>query len=275
MGGTFGRDTGGTRARGQALLEAALTLPLLVLFGLGGLQLVVLAHARVMTRYAAFCAARAGLVHDADWVALRNAALVATLPLYRRTDTTAALTRTWAEVRAAAELGHQLDEGVATLGRLGERLLGVDLSALAPDVGLVEVRVTSPTRADFEAWEDWVRARSVADPRLAYPEAGRELDFDDAAFEAAHPGAGRLAVEVRVLFPLRLPLVGRLVFETWLARAELALAPRWRLEVGLLRELARRAGVYLVPLTASWAMPMQSSPYRASLREPVWLDEAR
>jgi len=275
MGGKLGRDRGGTRARGQALVEATLTLPLLVLFGLGGLQLTALAHARVMTRYAAFCAARAGVVHAAAWAPMRNAALVAALPLYRRTDTPAALARTWAEVRAAAELGHQVDEGVATLGRLGERLMGVDLSSVAPDVGLVEVRVTSPTRADFDAWEDWVRERTAADPRLTYPSDGRELDFDDAAFAAAHPGASRLAVEVRVLYPLRFPFVSRLVFEAWLAQAALTLEPKWQLELVLLRELARRAGVYLVPLTASWAMVMQSNSYRASLREPTWTDAAR
>jgi hypothetical protein len=273
MGGNRSRELGGTVTRGQALVEAALVLPLLVLVAVGGLQLATLAHARVMVRYAAYCAARAGIVHDADWAAMRNAALVAALPLYRRTDTPAALARTWAEVRAAAELGHQLDEGVATLGRLGERLLGVDLSALAPDVGLVEVRVTSPTRADFEAWTAWVRERSAADPRLAYPD--RELDFDDAAFVADHPGGARLAVEVRVLYPLRVPLASRLVFEVWLAQAARRLSPRWALEVTLLRELARRADVYLVPLTASWAMPMQSSPFDAALREPVWTDAAR
>lgn len=275
MGGTQRCYGGGTRAHGQALVEATLTLPLLVLFGLCGLQLTTLAHARVMTRYAAFCAARAGVVHNAAWAPMRNAALVAALPLYRRTDTPAALARAWAEVRTIAELGHQVDEGVATLGRLGERLLGADLSSFAPDVGLVEVRVTSPTAADFDAWEDWARERTAGDPRLAYPSGGRELDFDDAAFAAAHPGTGRLAVEVRVLYPLRFPFVSRLVFEAWLAQASLTLEPKWQLELALLRELARRAGVYLVPLTASWAMVMQSSPYRASLREPTWTDAAR
>ena len=48
------------RDSGQALVESALTLPLLVFMVLGTLQLFMMLHARIMTQYAAYKAVRAG-----------------------------------------------------------------------------------------------------------------------------------------------------------------------------------------------------------------------
>jgi len=54
---------------------------------LGALQIMMLQHGRIMTEYAAYNAARAGIVHNANWNVMRNAAMIATLPIYKRTDT--------------------------------------------------------------------------------------------------------------------------------------------------------------------------------------------
>ncbi len=308
----------GRRQLGQALVETVIVIPVLFFLVLGALQLVLVAHARVMTEYAAFCAARAGIVHDADWNVMRNAALIASLPLYARTDEPERFLATWAKVKTAAEITEQVDTGVATLERLGSVLLGKNIEGLAPDVSLVEVAVTQPSSETFAAARSWQQAREAealdrdAQGPLAYPTEGREIDFDDAAFLAEHPDAARLAVEVRVLYPLRIPFVSKLIFELWLAQqlldarslegsltdwarfrtkvrggaangeyldeavaqagsqSSMYTTSQWTRELGVLRYVAEHYGVYLLPMHASYAMPMQSNLFESKRKEPVW-----
>lgn len=212
-------------ARGQALLETVIVMPVLVFLILGAVQLVLIAHARVMTEYAAFCAARAGIVHNGDWNVMRNAALIAALPIYERTDDLPHFLAAWAKVKAAAEITEAVDTGVTSLERLLESLFGqgeVHLEGLTPDVSLVEVNVTSPSRYAFEGATSWqTRQQSTATSvdaggPLVYPTG--EIDFDDVQYLGNNPEAGRLAVQVRVLYPLRIPFVSRIFFELWLAQ---------------------------------------------------------
>jgi hypothetical protein len=210
--------------RGQVLVETAIVLSILVFVILGALQVVLIGHGRIMTEYAAYNAARAGIVHNANWNVMRNAAMISTLPLYRRTDTAMQLLRTWAEIKAAAEITEAIDTGTGTLERLGGDLLGINISGAAQDVSLIEVRVTSPDRDAFRDAQSWMRsqeseATSVdADGKLKYPAGYNEIDFDDVMLLKDHPEVGRLAVEVRVLYPLKIPLANKLIFELWLAQ---------------------------------------------------------
>ncbi len=66
--------------RGQAGVETAIVLPLLVFTLLGMLQLTVALHARISTEYAAFRAARAASVYRLDCEKMVNAALLGILP---------------------------------------------------------------------------------------------------------------------------------------------------------------------------------------------------
>ena len=50
--------------RGQALLETVIVLPIMIFLILGALQLMMVQHGRIMTEYAAYNAARAGVVHN-------------------------------------------------------------------------------------------------------------------------------------------------------------------------------------------------------------------
>ncbi|MEO0811440.1 MAG: TadE family protein [Myxococcota bacterium] len=211
--------------RGQALVETAIIMPVMIFATLGALQLMLVQHGRIMTEYAAYCAARAGIVHNADWNVMRNAALVATLPLYDRTDDAERYLSTWAKVKAAAEITEAVDTGTATLERVAGDLLGVEISGTTQDVSLVEVAVTRPTRDEFRAVEAWAaqqaRDSQVVDPTapLRYPDG--EVDFDDVLMFAdpnMPDGLGTLALEVRVLYPLKIPLVNKVVFELWLAQ---------------------------------------------------------
>jgi hypothetical protein len=210
--------------RGQVMVETAIVLSILVFVILGALQVALIGHGRIMTEYAAYNAARAGIVHNANWNVMRNAAMISTLPLYRRTDTALELLRTWAEIKAAAEITEAIDTGVGTLERLGGDLLGVEIGGVAQDVSLIEVRVTSPNRDAFRDAQAWMRQQETkatgidSQAPLEYPEGYNEIDFDDVMLLKDHPEVGRLAVEVRVLYPLKIPLANKLLFELWLAQ---------------------------------------------------------
>jgi len=72
---------------GQALVEAALTLPLTVFLILGSIQLFLMQQARLMAEYAAMRATRAGSVNFGNCRAMTHAAIGAVLPTFTRTDT--------------------------------------------------------------------------------------------------------------------------------------------------------------------------------------------
>lgn len=305
--------------RGQILLEAAIVLPMMVFVVLGALQIMLLAHGRIMTEYAAYSAARAGIVHNADWNVMRNAAMISALPLYHRTDTLGHFLAGWAKVKAASEATEAVDMSLGSVERLFSELTGVGVSGIFPDISLVEVRVTEPDAAAFAKAREHYRAMSRQavqniDPKgvLEYPRAGQEVDFDDLTLLEKFPDLARLGVEVRVLVPLQIPVVNRLIFELWLAQLMLAGAElesdlqdwaqwrarvngkpldeaigermgdnvledmaaitQWRREVGMLRRFAEETGIYLLPVKASYAMRMQSNFFESNRREPVWFD---
>jgi len=299
-----------------------ITMPIMVFVVLGALQIMLIEHARIMTEYAAYNAARAGIVHDANWNVMRNAALISVLPLYGRTDTIGQFMLMWLKVKAAAEITEAVDTGVATLERMGSDLLGVSLSGLVADGSLIEIQLDSPTDKAFKAWGEWVQARQSdatridsANGALKYPTSDHEIDFDDVEFykwaAARDPTIqpGRLGVEVRVLYPLKIPLVNKIIFELWLAQLTLnakevrsditewaqfqghlrtgetldqvldAPAPdlgeffterQWAQEIDILRLVAKEYGVYLLPLRATYGMQMQSNMFESTRREPVW-----
>ncbi|HEY3448295.1 MAG TPA: TadE/TadG family type IV pilus assembly protein [Myxococcales bacterium] len=70
----------GRREKGQAAVETALTLPMFLFTFLGILQISLAYHARLLTEYAAFKAARAGSVYRADCTRMKKAALMALVP---------------------------------------------------------------------------------------------------------------------------------------------------------------------------------------------------
>ena len=67
--------------RGSSSLEFALSLPLLLLLSLGTIQMVLLAYAYQIANYAAYCAARAGVVHGEDHARMEKAAAIASLSI--------------------------------------------------------------------------------------------------------------------------------------------------------------------------------------------------
>jgi hypothetical protein len=74
------------RDSGQAAVETALTMPLVVFLLLGGLQLFMILQARIMAQYAAYKAVRAGSLMHGSCEAMTHTALAALMPTITRTD---------------------------------------------------------------------------------------------------------------------------------------------------------------------------------------------
>jgi hypothetical protein len=66
---------------GQAMLEAAITVPLLIFLVCVIIQLALLFNTKLVVNYAAFCAARAGLVNGLDKSKMEKAAEIACIPI--------------------------------------------------------------------------------------------------------------------------------------------------------------------------------------------------
>lgn len=69
-----------TRQSGQASVEVALVVPMMIFALLGIIQLTMAYHARMLTEYAAFKAARAASVYRADCDRMVRASLLALVP---------------------------------------------------------------------------------------------------------------------------------------------------------------------------------------------------
>jgi hypothetical protein len=207
---------------GQAVVEAAIVLPLCLVLILCTIQIAQLQQARVLLEYAAFNAARAGVVHDGENEAegtagpMHDAAALSLLPSFGRTDGFAALTRTWAQFRAREAL-----------------LRGVRLP-------LLRVSVLNPRRADFARFGEHLD--------------GQEIDFDDVRPQAVDTNL--LSIDVRYLYELRVPFANKLIQNAWLLRPRGAAAADHAALA-----LAAGQGHYFVPLHAFYTMRMQSNPF--------------
>ena len=155
---------------GQALVEAALTLPLTTFLVLGSIQLFLMQQARLMAEYAAMRATRAGSVNFGNCRAMTHAAIGAVLPTFARTNTPAALASAFA-ARSDNSYGPTTTSDGANLGgavvwifrekptqnfvRPEEEF---DTFQISPDEQRLEVRLVFwyPLRVPFA---DWVLTR--------------------------------------------------------------------------------------------------------------------
>jgi len=226
--------------RGQVAVEAALALPVVALLGLGVVQLGLVQQARLLEQYAAFAAARTGVVRGASNARMHDAALLVLLPLLGRADSWEAVARSWPEARA---------RDLAMHGRLRDaRPKGLPALMEAGGLaGLVRVEVLSPVRSQV---------------------AGESLDFDlpDSSTEGdAPPEATRLTVRVRYLHELVVPLASWAIFTCWLASHPEG--PEDAAELEALERVAREERRYFLPLFATSTLRMESGVRREWLRE--------
>jgi hypothetical protein len=193
---------------GQAAVEAAIVLPLLVAVLLTILQLALVQQARVLAEYAAYQAARAGVVHGGDPTRMDAAATYVLAP-------TVCPTR----VPAAGAACGGAAGGVARQAAAVSVLAGV--SAFARGAGSqfpgLRVDILSPY---WPAHRRWFRTGG-----------GEQMDFDDLrdahpppreggdqpAADAGYREATLLTVRLLYWLELKIPVADAVVWSAWAA----------------------------------------------------------
>ena len=69
------------KERGQAMVEFAIVMPVLLIFILGIAQFALIINAYSIVNYAAFCACRSGVVYNADDSKMKMAASIVCTPI--------------------------------------------------------------------------------------------------------------------------------------------------------------------------------------------------
>lgn len=230
------------------MVEAAIVLPAMIFLILVTIQLTMVQHARIMTEYAAFCAARAGIVFNADPNAMQQAAEIALSPTVGRTDTLAWMTRTNLEVQT------------------------IERVARAPfRLPMVRIEVLSPRAGDFATWGTHL--------------GQKELDFDDLRTGASR--ATLLSINLRYYYQMRIPFANQILLNIFFAQ-RLNTLQLWQgydmtkpeLANGVnadVATMARAAGSgiedaggiiaaamlrrFYFPVSATYTMRMQSNPF--------------
>ena len=258
--------------RGQATVEQAIIIPMMVFLILGIVQLGMAQQARLMTEYAAYRAARTGIVTGGSCPMMRNAATLALLPTFgTRVDDTL-------RVALAAPL-YMVDIDTKTGRDKGP--LGGPLSKakIGGTLDRVRVEVLNP------------RKSQLASVFSSYGIAGsnKEIDFDDVRNNAVVE-ANLLSVRVTHFHEMRIPFANALMYSWFVGFKELdkvtggvlfaspalkgTKAPATQFLMGQafnsgstsqeksdynkMGSLAL-AGIYVLPMKATYSMRMQSN----------------
>jgi TadE-like protein len=222
--------------RGQVAVEAALALPVVALLGLGVVQLGLVQQARLLEAYAAFAAARAGVVQGAGDARMHDAAMLVLLPLLGRADSWEAVAASWPEAHARDLAMHARLRDARPKGLAG--LVRVDVLGTAPRESI-----------DFDVPDSYAESPGPAFRRFTRP-LGDEPD-QDALREAT-----RLTVRVRYLHELVVPLANWAIFTCWLASHPGG--PEDAAELEALARIAHEERRYFLPLFATYTLRMQS-----------------
>jgi len=169
------RPSPATRRResGQAAVESALVLPLMIFVILGTLQLFMMLHGRIMAEYAAYRATRAGSVNQGNCESMTHAAIGAVLPTFARTDDPTKL-----GIAFALHAGNQYTPGdvwgqgpVARSGAIIWIVRKLDRSLTGPNQETYDDRTKKDSRAEIQVdlvywyplripFADWVMSRA-------------------------------------------------------------------------------------------------------------------
>ncbi len=228
---------------GQAAVEAAIVLPLFVFLILGILQLGLMHQARLLTKYAAYKAVRAGSLNSAKVEEMEKAALAVLLPLLSVPSSGSATLAHIPPVGSAAEFQRKWQD------LRGNQIPNTSLKH-------VEVTVCGPTRNDVGG-------------------GGPELDFDDPRNTAPSSwrDSQRTKLRVQVTFNYRMiiPFADWVIYQAarnrdvpTLMRMRGKEAPvevsdqyKDRSEARLEEAAGRR--IYVAPIRATYTMRMQSN----------------
>jgi hypothetical protein len=214
--------------RGQAAVESALVLPLMTFLFLGIIQLTMIQQARLMTEYAAFQAARAGIVWNGNNERMHDAALIALLPTMGRTDDWPTLATAWTKEQTYDRALGALSWGYPPRTSLN----GTNL------LGLVRVDTVNPTYLtpmDYSLWKlpagvNWKELDF--DGPDTYPEVPNLESHVDKLYNLALPDSAEdsyrkstlLQIRLRYWYEMKVPFANQVIFLSWFAtNADVAL----------------------------------------------------
>lgn len=243
---------------GQAAVETALVVPMMVFLVLGTLQLGMIHHARLMTEYAAYRAARAGIVNHGDCDMMKKAALVGLLP-------------TLAPIGGLPGRVDTLDHAWLVHASYTSVVLGNQPFYASGNLPLMRVEVVNPRRSDL------TRLFNTYGSHMQQ----REIDYDDIR-DATVIAANLLSVRVTYFYEMRIPFANWQLHSFYMGREYLnglrgvqfeskrmggQSATAYLEARGAARDddhrdiatVARVSRKYVIPLVATWSMRMQSN----------------
>lgn len=214
------------RESGQVEVETAIVMPMVIFLLLGLIQLGLLHQARIMAKYAAYRAVRAGAVYNFDMDRMEKAAVAAALPVlsYRSGD---------AELLGRTDGATHWIQKWTTHGFMMNRMLDIMLP-------YVVVRRCGPLKSEVSA----------------YQYGQNVVAFD-------HPGMagkkGKLRIEVQLNYRLMIPFVDWVIYRMWTGanitrELHLGHGPATWVNTGGYSI----NGVHVVPIRAQYSMHLMS-----------------
>lgn len=235
----------GACSGGNAAVESAIALPIWLLFFLCTLQLALLGRARLLAEYAAYRAARTGILWNGDPVRMQRAAI-------HTLRSSVCPTR----IAAARALCHAEGGGASAL-----EMLSADAYLAFPGA---HVHILSP---------HWPSHGGLFAP------GGEELDFDRFGPEPERRDATLLTIQLQYWFELKIPLADGILWHIWFAFqkrigtredeelyrvAYLPLSARaWK----AMEEAGRAGRGFFIPVISHSTMRMQSNFYARFIRD--------
>ncbi|NTX16218.1 pilus assembly protein [Myxococcus sp. CA051A] len=216
------------RQSGQAMVEAAMIMPLAVFMTLGIIQLTLIQHAKLMTEYAAYQAARAGIVWNGNNERMHDAAIVALLPTLGRTDDIGNLAKTFAIHQIYDSAMRTLNFGGGVVPRTvnGSNLFGLIRVDTINPAYFTPINTIWKLRTGFN-WQELDFDGSDSFPEVPSLENNIRKFFnlpepDDS--ELVYRKATRLTIRLRYFYEMKVPFANWIIFTAWYAsNAQVAL----------------------------------------------------
>lgn len=245
------------------MVETAITMPLFVFLILGTIQLALMHQARLLTKYAAYKAVRAGSLSYGRVAEMEAAALNVLLPMV-------SFQRNGQDLFVKTRTAAQYTTGVnAVLIRQTNTYPSI------PGQKIAEVTVCGPTRAAMGAGASWGgNGNSATQNRISFDDPTVASDASSwSAFERT-----KLRIQLTFHYKMPIPFANMMLYHIYRGDQSLVLGQITRTNdsAGIPRTHsdgldAVRDGIaatrqYIIPIRASYSMRMQSDlyPYGAS-----------
>lgn len=160
---------------GAALAETAITIMTFLIIILGIIQISLVLNAKLLVNYAAYCAARAGIVHNGEQAQMENAAALALSPLF-------------------------IPPGGANLAGVAQGYGRAQLELLKGNLPFMGMRVEILSPGPERFREDY--------KKRFFPELQR---YGETTTDEKFLDDNLLVVQVTYYYPLRIPLINNLL----------------------------------------------------------------